>query len=505
VIEHLVALPLAIPLVAAAACLAAWRAIAAQRVIAIASLCVLLAAATLLLVAVARGGPLVLAIGNWAAPVGVELRADLAGSLLTVVTAIVAVAIALFALADVPHDHQRRGFWPLLLVLVLAVCGAFLTSDLFNLFVWFELMLIASFVLLALGTTRTQLVGAHVYVLLSVIGSTLFLTAIGLLYATVRTLDFAQAGERLTELSATQPGVVLAIEAVLLVAFGIKAAVFPLMFWLPASYHTPLPAVSALFAALLTKVGAYAMIRITAGVFPETTVVHAVLAAIAIGTMLVGVLGALAQGHLRRLLAFHIVSQIGYMIAGLALAQGNSATRRFALAAALVFIVHNIAAKTTLFLVAGTIRRTRGTESLAQLGGVARSHPGLTAMFLIGALALAGVPPLSGFWAKLAIFGAGLEQGRYVLVGVAAVVGLLTLTSMLKIWLGAFAGVVPADAPRRVTSRELAAMYAATGLLTALVLGLSLAPELVFGLALDAADQMAPARAPMTWSGGVPW
>jgi multicomponent Na+:H+ antiporter subunit D len=499
-IALLVALPIAVPLVTAAACLVAWRRVAAQRVLALAGLAVQVCVAVLLVVAVGHAGPAVLAVGGWTAPVGIVFRADMFGALMTLIAAVIAFVVGLYSLRDLPPEHQRRGYWPVMVLLVMGVCGAFLTADLFNLYVWLEVMLIASFVLLALGSEREQLAGTHVYLILKLVGSTLYLIGIGLLYASVRALDFASVSDRLVELSATSPGLVLAIEALFLVALGIQAAVFPLMFWLPASYHTPRPAVSALFAALLTKVGVYAMIRITAGVFVWSEAVRSALVLVAALTMAIGVLGALAQPTMRRILSFHIVSQIGYMVAGLAIAGGSPAMHRFAIAAAVFYVLHHILVKANLFLVAGIVRRIRGTERLDRLGGVARSHPYLAAMFLISALSLAGVPPLSGFWAKLAIIAGSLERGEIALAIVAVVVGLLTLASMLKIWLAVFAGEAPAG--ERVAPppgrRELAPMYVGVTILAALTVAIGIAPDLLLGPALDAADQLRIGSPPLT-------
>ncbi len=248
--------------------------------------------------------------------------------------------------------------------------------------------------------------------------------------------------------------------------------------------------VSALFAALLTKVGVYAMIRVTAGVLPANADVFRGLALVAMATMVVGVCGALAQGSIRRILSFHIVSQIGYMVAGLALAFGTAPQRRFALGAAIFYVVHHILVKTNLFLVAGIVRRTHGTESLDRLGGVARSHPYAAALFLISALSLAGVPPLSGFWAKLAVIRAGLDVDATALVVIAVATGLLTLLSMLKIWFGAFVGEPRGEPAARPTRGTMLAMYAGATLLVSGTLILSIAPESLFELAFAAADQV---------------
>jgi multicomponent Na+:H+ antiporter subunit D len=207
-------------------------------------------------------------------------------------------------------------------------------------------------------------------------------------------------------------------------------------------------------------------------------------------TMLVGVCGALAQPSVRRVLSFHVVSQIGYMVAGLALAAGTAAQRRFALAAAIFYVVHHILVKTNLFLVAGVIRRTRGTETIGRLGGLGRTHPYLAALFLVSSLSLAGVPPLSGFWAKLAVIRAGLDQGELALVVVAVVTSLLTLLSMLKIWFGVFAGRPPEVPVPPAPRAAILAMFAGATLLALGTLGLSRAPEALFAIAFGAADQL---------------
>jgi multicomponent Na+:H+ antiporter subunit D len=489
--DLLVALPVAIPLTGAALCITLWRRLRLQRIAALAAGAALVAVAIALVLVVWRDGPLHLAVGGWAAPVGIELRADMLAALLVLVSAVLGLAVIGHALVDVPGGHAAHGFWPLVLLLLMGVCGALLTGDLFNLYVWFEVMLIASFVLLGLGGRRAQLRGALIYVTLNLIASSLLLIGVGLTYAATRTLDFTQLAARLAELAAARPEMALAIQALLLTALGIKAAVFPLFFWLPASYHTPPPAVSALFAGLLTKVAVYAMIRVTAGVFPTPDALYTALAVIGAATMITGVLGALAQREVRRILSVHIVSQIGYMVAGLALATGSGPERRFALAATIFYVLHNILVKANLFLVAGVIRRVRGTESLDRLGGLARAHPALAAIFLVSALSLAGLPPLSGFWAKLAIFEAALGAERYLLLSFAVVTSLLTLLSMLKIWIEAFAGEARA-APLRIAHRTLRLQQIPAAALAVLILAIGLWPEPLLRLCALAAAHLAP-------------
>src|SRR5690606_32542691 len=335
------------------------------------------------------------------------------------------------------RDHA--GFHPLLHGLLLGVCGSFVTGDIFNLYVWFEVMLISSFGLLVLDRTREQLDGGIRYVVLNLIGTTFFLGAVAMLYGVTGTLNMADLARVVPEVE--NQGLVTAIALFLLVAFGAKAAVFPLFNWLPASYHTASMPVVAIFAALLTKVGVYAIFRVYTLIFAyDNDMLGPVFWFLAVTTMVVGVLGAAAHYDVRKILSFHIISQIGYMLIGMALMSP------LAMAGSILYIVHHIIVKANLFLIAGAIRLHGGSFQLARLGGLWRTTPLLGLLFLIPAMSLAGVPPLSGFWGKLAVIRASLEDGAMLLAIVALVVGLLTLYSMVKIWNEAFWKAEPVPA-----------------------------------------------------------
>jgi multicomponent Na+:H+ antiporter subunit D len=277
-----------------------------------------------------------------------------------------------------------------------------------------------------------------------------------------------------------------------LLAFGIKAGVFPMFFWLPASYHTPPVSVSAVFAGLLTKVGVYALIRFFTLMFiHDTASTHLIILVAAGFTMVTGVLGAVSQNDFRRLLSFHIVSQIGYMLMGLGLFSP------LALAGSIFHIIHNILSKTNLFLVSGVVARLRGTYQLKKLGGLYRSSPGLAALFFISAFALAGMPPLSGFWSKLVLVKAGLEAGSFGIVATALVVSILTTYSMTKIWNEVFWKDAPPTDERElsdsvstepVVSRVL--LYAPIIAFAGLILALGVAAQPVLSLILDTANQL---------------
>ncbi len=485
-------LPLLIPLLAGTLSLAAWRWRGLQRAIAVIGTAALLASGIWLLVEVWRHGIRVLQVGGWPAPFGISLVADLLGALMVVVAGLIGLAVALYSLATTGRGHEAFGYFPLMHLLLTGVVGAFLTGDIFNLYVWFEVMLVASFALLTLGGERAQMEGAIKYVTLNLLSSVIFLIAVGLLYGLVGSLNMAHVAQRVATL---EGGPVAALALMFLVAFGIKAAAFPLFFWLPASYHTPPVAVSALFAGLLTKVGVYALYRVFTLIFPLGGG-HAqpILLWGAGLTMLTGVMGAMVQFELRRILSFHIVSQIGYMLLGLAL------FTPLALLAGVFYIVHHIIVKANLFLVGGIVHRRQGSYRLERLGGLYRRSPWLAVLFLVPALSLAGMPPLSGFFAKLLIIRAGLEAEAYVATAVAVLVGLMTLYSMLKIWAQAFWKAPPeasedaraeASSPDAELGRgERWLMLAPAAGLALCTLWIGLQPGTLYALAEVAAGQL---------------
>lgn len=394
-----------------------------------------------LLVVVRREGIQVVQIGDWPAPYGITLIADHLSALMVLVAGTIGTAVAVYSVVDLDKPRQEYAYYPLLHVLLMGVSASFLTGDIFNLFVWFEVMLISSFVLLSLGSERSQLVGGLKYVTLNLISSFLFLTAVGILYGEVGTLNMADAARKLAAVE--NPELVTTLAMLFLVAFGVKAAIFPLFFWLPASYHVPPAAVSAVFAGLLTKVGVYVLIRVFTLLFINNVdFTHTLIVVLSGFTMVTGVLGAYSHNQIRRILSFHIISQIGYMIMGLGFftLQG--------IAGAIFYVIHNIFAKTNLFLIGGIVHQLSKTYELKELGGMYRSMPWLAALFAIPALSLAGMPPFSGFIGKLALIRAGFEAEQYLITAVAIVVALLTLMSMNKIWNEVF--WKPAESPPHV-------------------------------------------------------
>ena len=485
--KPLLILPIVIPLLTAALSLLAWRWRVWQRRLGITGAAALFAVSVGLFASVRGGGIQSVQIGNWPAPFGITLVADLFSAIMVVLAGLMGLAVAVYSTASVDLRRESFGYYPLVNILLMGVCGAFLTGDIFNLYVWFEVMLIASFVLLALGGERDQMEGAFKYVTLNLLSSALFLAAVGILYGVTGTLNMADLARLLPQMNQST-GLLTTLAMLFLVAFGIKAAAFPLFFWLPASYHTPPVAVSALFAGLLTKVGVYALIRVFTLIFvQDTAYTHSLILLVAALTMVTGVLGAVAQNEFRRILSFHIVSQIGYMLMGLGL------FTPLGVAGSVFYIVHHIIVKTNLFLISGLAHRFSGSSELKHMGGLYHSRPALAVLFLIPALSLAGMPPLSGFFAKLALLQAGLEAGRYLVVAVALGVGLLTLFSMTKIWGEAFWKARPEEAGEihgETHSGGTGLLFAPVILLAAMTLLIGLVAEPLVRLAMETSAQL---------------
>ena len=433
-LSNLVPIPVLLPLLAAGITLILARHPAWQRAVSATTLSLVAVLALVLAIGADAQGPIVLWVGAWPDGLGIVLVADRLSSLMVLVSSIVTAIVVIFPsrrdVSDSADGAPVSVFHPTYLVLTAGVANAFLAGDLFNLFVGFEILLFSSYVLIMLGATRERMRAGSTYVVVSVLSSTLFLLAISIVYGATGTVSFAQLPERL---AALDPGLQLTIQLLLLIVFGIKAAIFPLQAWLPDSYPTAPASVTAVFAGLLTKVGVFAIIRLQTLLFPHSPLTELLLA-VAILTLVLGILGALAQGEIKRLLSFTLVSHIGYMLLGIALGSGAG------LGAAIFYIVHHILVQTALFIIVALIERVGGSTSLARLGGLA-SVPLLAVLYLLPALNLGGIPPFSGFLGKVALMDAALaHESPLALLAVIAGVAtsLLTLIAVIRVWQRAF-------------------------------------------------------------------
>lgn len=434
-IPYMVPLPIILPAVAAALALILSKYLTAQRTITLSVLAFLIGLNATMLYVVDREGIQTLQLGGWDAPIGITLVADrLSVSMLTV-SSIVLFSVMWYAISqgirDGGKDEPVAVFLPTYLLLSMGVNLAFLAGDLFNLYVGFEVLLVASYVLLTLGASPARVRSGVGYVMVSMASSMVFLFGLAMVYASVGTLNMAHIGLRMEEVPS---GTRSAIFAVLLVAFGIKAAVFPLDSWLPDSYPTAPSLVTAVFAGLLTKVGVYSIIRARSIIFTDGSL-DTMLMWVALATMLIGILGAMAQNDIKRLLSFTLVSHIGYMIFGVALGSAQG------LSGAIFYAIHHILVQTSLFLVVGLIERQAGSSSLRRLGSLAYISPLLAILYFIPAINLGGIPPFSGFLGKIMLIEAGAKDGSWlawVLIAGAVVTSLLTLYTMVLVWSKAF-------------------------------------------------------------------
>jgi multicomponent Na+:H+ antiporter subunit D len=461
-------------------------------------------------------GPIAMTMGNWLPPFGISFTADAMSAAFAGTAAAITLILLVYLQMDVPERAKRDGVYPLILLLLAGVSGAFLTGDLFKLYVWCEVMLIASFGLMVLGGRNIQLDGTVKYGVINFLATSIFLLALGLLYGTLGTLNMADIA---LSAPAANPAVMASVAALLMLAFGVKAAAFPVNTWLPASYHTPPAAISALLGGLLTKVGVYALLRTLVMLVPASReVLEPVLAVVAMLTLVIAPLGAIAETNLRRAIGFLLIGGIGAVVLGLAVPDvqgiGGSAA----------YVLHAMLTITGLYLVAGLIEKATGETDTRRMGGLYAANTPLSILFLILVLAIAGVPPTLGFWPKLLLLeasldGSGLVTGEldYWSLGLAFCLllnALLTLIAGTRLWAHIFwrAGhegeqsEVPNPDLRPLTRRERRFGLGAAAFLTALVVlaGLASNPLLEIGqaAALDLLEPRAYIEA--TGLGGTP-
>lgn len=486
----LLILPLLAPLVSLALCIGFMRLPRLQAAVSLAGSIALLAAAIALISKVFDGTVIATQFGSWNAPFGITFVADLFSAAMVLFTGIMAVAVSIYDFADREGGRRtQRLFHPLYHGLLLGVIGSFLTGDIFNLYVWFEVMLISSFGLLVIQRKPEQLDAGVKYVTLNLVATSIFLMSVGFLYGTTGTLNMADLARALPTIE--NQGLVRTLAILFLFAFGAKAAAFPLFFWLPASYPAASVPVVAIFAALLTKVGVYSLIRVFTLLFDVgSTGIESVIGLVAILTMVTGVLGAASHFDIRRILSLHSISQVGYMLIGLAVAAP------LALAGSILYIINHLIVKANLFLIAGVIRHAGGSFDLKKLGGLYRAEPLLAALFLVPAMSLAGLPPMFGFWAKFVVIKGALQGGGLAIAAFALAVGLLTLYSMAKIWNEAFWKAPPGESAtdvsewRRMSTFRRVGMLLPVAALAAITLTIGLYTEPFVEYSIRAADQL---------------
>lgn len=480
---NLVFAPLLVPLATACLCALTAPAPRLQRALSASGALALLGTALVLLIATGEQEVIRAAAGDWPVPFGIGFAVDRLGAALIAVAAVMLVATLLWQWSDVDAAPANGSLHPLLHGLVAGCTAGFSTADLFNLYVWFELSLVCALGLLVQDGALRRLDATLRYFVLNVFGTLLLLAAVALLYAATGHLGF-------DALAAAAPGLptglLLPLLALLVVALLSKVAAFPLSAWLPGCYPSLPAPVLALFSALLTKLGLYAVIRTLLQVFaPAPEALLGVLGWVAVASMATGALGAVHQWDMRRILAFHSVSQVGYILLAIALASPGG-TR-----AAIVFMLHHAIVKPGLFLVAALAMHATGHYDLRRIGGLYAARPALAVLFAVLALALVGIPPFSGFWGKYLIVSEALAAGRYAWAAAALLVGTLTLYSMVKIWLEAFWKPHPAEGWSPAAGARPAPALAACAALGAIALAAAATPETLIRFAGAAAGSLA--------------
>ncbi|MCR8827909.1 monovalent cation/H+ antiporter subunit D [Pseudosulfitobacter koreensis] len=467
---HWIIAPVVLPaLLAPFIVLAARYHIGIQRTFSVVGVLALIAVAFGLAVQASDGTITLYQLGDWAAPFGIVLVGDRLSTMMVLLTAVLALFVLLYAIGS-GWDNRGRHFHALFQFQLMGIMGAFLTGDLFNLFVFFEVLLIASYGLMIHAGGNARLRAGVQYVLFNLIGSTLFLFALGSIYAETGTLNMADLAQRATLIGADETVGLRVAAVLLLLVFAIKAAVVPLHFWLPSSYAEAPGPVAALFA-IMTKVGAYAIIRVYTMIFPPelevTSGLHDVwLQPAALVSLAIGMIGVLAAKRLDRLVAFSVIGSMGMVMVTIALFTPEG------IAAALYYIVHSTLAGAALFLIADLVRSSRRDLDLTAQAPVAGAT--LTAaLFFVAAIAMVGLPPLSGFIGKLLVLTAAYDS-EYVVWIWAIVLG----SSLISILGFARAGsvvfwkatsVAPADDAEAATPPAILSYVAVGGLIAALM------------------------------------
>lgn len=473
-------LPILLPLFFMVVLIFTRRWLAFQQIFSLLATIILTFFSALLLIDVQQNGIATMQVGSWIAPYGITLVADLLSAIMLVTVAFIGVIIMIYSPGFIDKGRQSAGYYPLAFGLLMGVNGAFITGDIFNLYVWYEVMLTSSFVLIALGGSAEQLRGSIKYVTINFVASIFFVAAIGILYGLTGTLNMADLAYKLRTIDHI-PYINSAL-MLFFIAFSIKSALFPFFFWLPASYHTPPIPITALFAGTLTKVGIYTMFRFYSLFIIENLVFWKTFILVIAGlTMTIGVLMAASQYDIRKILSFHIISQVGYMVMGLGIFTVGG------IAGAIYFTIHNMLSKTNTFLAGGLVYQRSGSYDLKHLGGLYKSSPLLALLFFIPAMSLAGIPLLPGFFGKFFLIKGGFEAGDYAITGVAILVGLFTLFSMVKIWNEAYWKKETENIKHGKVSRRA---IAATSLLAVAVILLGLFAGPVSQITLEAANQV---------------
>lgn len=407
-----------------------WQRVTAQKVVSIIGNSIAFILCLRLFELTQQHGHIVLQAGNWKAPFGITFVADTFSVIMVVLTACVSLAVGIYSTSSLNISRIRYGYFFIYHLLIMGLLGSFLTGDIFNLYVWFEVVIISSFILLTVGGKKRQMEGAIKYVTMNILASTIFLTAIGILYGITGSLNIADLALKIQAIE--NKGLVTVTSLLFFIGFGIKSAIFPLYFWLPSSYHTPPSAIAAIFGGLLTKMGVYAMFRVFTIIFEPDYFTLVLFSVISILTMVTGALGTINKRNVRRVLSYLIVCHIGYLVAGLSL------YTELAFTAVVFYLIHDVIVKSNVFMISGVILKIRESLDMTRLGSLLKDYPRFSLIMAVVFFSLIGIPPLSGFWPKILLFKESFQANQYAILIALILASFVTLFVVIRMWIEIF-------------------------------------------------------------------
>lgn len=477
--SNLLLFPIIIPLFFAAILMMFPKNIRMQRTIAAIGGALTVAASIYLAYTVYHDGIQAVTLGSWPAPFGISMVSDLLSALLVVTSSIITLFVIFYSFPSIGVKREQSFYYPAVLFLMVGVNGAFTTGDIFNLFVFVEVLLMASYALIVHGGEKPQLREAIKYIVINIFSSSLFVGTVAYLYSVTGTLNMADLAVKIPQIEET--GILTVIAVLFLIVFGFKAAIFPLYFWLPSAYAAPPIPILALFGALLTKVGVYAIMRTYTLLFTmNIDYTHELLGIIAILTILAGSIGALAYFDVKKIIIYNIIIAVGVILFGVS--QMNEA----GIDGSIFYLVHDMLIKAALFFLIGIVAVLFGTSDLRKMGGLIKTRPGLGWTYLIAAFGLAGIPPLSGFPGKLLIVQGGFEGTQFWGSIVILASSLLVLLSVVRIFIYAFWGEPVETLP--LAKRSYNQMFIPTVVLVAITVIFGVGAELFMPLISGAGE-----------------
>lgn len=433
--------------------------------------------ALLILALLSLGKSEVYRMGRWTLPLGINLVLDGLSGLMLVTTAVVAAAAMLFSVRYMDRYTARAKFLSLFLLMVTGMNGVILSGDLFNLFVFLEIASIASYALVGFGCEHEELEASFKYMVLGSVGSLFILFAVALTYGMTGALNMTYVARAIHE-AKMNAGLAFAL-SLFIAGFGLKAALVPFHAWLPDAHPSAPAPISAMLSGVLIKaLGVYGLARLIFNVFGVSVPLGWVLIALGVLSMVIGVFLAVGQWDFKRLLAYHSISQMGYVVLGFGIGalitarQGDAVWASLAILGGLFHLVNHAVFKSLLFLTSGSVERATGTRQLKRMGGLVQRLPFTGAAAGVASASIAGVPPFNGFWSKLILVMAAVQARLFALAAVTVLVSFVTLLSFLKVQRYVFLGALPEDL--RDAQESTCSMLLAMGFLAVLCLAMSL-------------------------------